>query len=258
MMLKKYMASFLSAVMLLGVVPVFAAEVEKPSCVMLKFDDATRFAKVDTAGTLSELIMEKLVNSGKFNFKETKPMETDMAQALYENRLAEFKANKTSVDSGDYNGIFESEEFGENRVQTIDSAMVGKIVNPKVTTAMGEATGAEYLLQGTIINIGTGEYLNGNLVYLAFIPNVYNMFVGKNKGLAVIADVRIIKAETGEVIWQDTVVGRADQYQYDVGLFKIGSLKLNNETYFKAVNSAAEKVASAVIGAADKGVLFAK
>lgn len=29
MMLKKYMASFLSAVMLLGVVPVFAAEVEK-------------------------------------------------------------------------------------------------------------------------------------------------------------------------------------------------------------------------------------
>lgn len=150
MMLKKYMASFLSAVMLWGALPVFAAEVENPGCVMLKFDDATRFAKVDTAGTLSELIMEKLVNSGKFNFKETKPMETDMAQALYENRLAEFKANKASVDNGDYNGIFESEEFGENRVQAIDSAMVGKIVNPKVTKAMGEATGAEYLLQGQL------------------------------------------------------------------------------------------------------------
>ena len=60
MMLKKYMASFLSAVMLWGALPVFAAEVENPGCVMLKFDDATRFAKVDTAGTLSELIMEKL------------------------------------------------------------------------------------------------------------------------------------------------------------------------------------------------------
>ena len=251
MMLKKYIASFLSTVMLWGAVPAFAAEVEHPSCVMLKFDDATRFAKVDTAGTLSELIMEKLVNSNKFNM----PLYTNSVKY---DRLAEFKANKASVDNGDYNGIFESEEFGENRVQAIDSAMVGKIVNPKVTKEMGEATGAEYLLQGTITNIGTGEYLNGNLVYLAFIPNVYNMFVGKNKGLAVIADVRMIKAGTGEVIWQDTVVGRADQYQYDVGLFKIGSLKLNNETYFKAVNSAAEKVASAVIEAADKGMLFAK
>ena len=46
MMLKKYMASFLSAVMLWGAVPVFAAEVENPSCVMLKFDDATRFANL--------------------------------------------------------------------------------------------------------------------------------------------------------------------------------------------------------------------
>ena len=38
-----------------------------PSCVLMRFTDDTRYDRVESAATLSDLGMEKLLNSGKFN-----------------------------------------------------------------------------------------------------------------------------------------------------------------------------------------------
>lgn len=43
------------------------------TCAMLTFSDNTRFYKIGGAGMLSDLVLEKLVASGKLSFKETKP-----------------------------------------------------------------------------------------------------------------------------------------------------------------------------------------
>ena len=41
-----------------------------PSCVLMRFTDDTRYDRVESAATLSDLGMEKLLNSGKFNVEK--------------------------------------------------------------------------------------------------------------------------------------------------------------------------------------------
>ena len=51
-----------------------------PTCVMMKFTNDTRFKNIDTAELLSDLVLEKLLASGKFNFVETRPLDSDIVQ----------------------------------------------------------------------------------------------------------------------------------------------------------------------------------
>ena len=64
---------------------VVAEESRKPNCVMIKFVNDTRYQKIDVASELSDLVMEKLIVSGNFNFIETKPIDADMESMLYDN-----------------------------------------------------------------------------------------------------------------------------------------------------------------------------
>ena len=52
------------------------------TCAMLTFSDNTRFYKIGGAGMLSDLVLEKLVASGKLSFKETKPLTGDSVMLL--------------------------------------------------------------------------------------------------------------------------------------------------------------------------------
>ena len=62
-----------------------------PSCVLMRFTDDTRYDRVESAPTLSDLVLEKLLNSGKFNFKETKVIDQDMDKMLYDEKNAMFQ-----------------------------------------------------------------------------------------------------------------------------------------------------------------------
>lgn len=126
------------------------------TCVMLKFSDDTRFDSIDTAGTLSDLVLERLVNSGKFNFKETKVVDKDMEHELYAERLEEFRNAKAAFEQGNYSALFEGPGYEDDVAQSISSASKGQIVSPSVTKAIGEENGAEYIIQGTITDIGRG------------------------------------------------------------------------------------------------------
>ena len=262
---------------------VHAAEI--PTCVLMKFTDDTRFVKVESASSLSDLVMEKLLNSVQFNFKETKVINEDMENLLYEERAVEFKNAQTAISSGNYNVLFEGAGYNEEKAQTIATAQIGQVISPNITSAIGKQHGADYLIQGTIINIGTGNWMDmsiaGATSYAQTAVSLMSTFASqaatsmaaalgpvgmlaslatsvqtKVTGVAVQADLRLIKADTGEVVWQKMVTGKRTQKQYSLGALSIGSDKLNNEMYADAMDNAAEVIANALIEDIGSGKVF--
>ena len=248
-----------------------------PPCVMLRFEDDTRFDRVESAGTLSDLVMEKLLNSGRFNFKETKPINAEMEKKLYTERIAEFEDAEGAVEAENYSILFEGAGFQENRAQSIASARLGQIVSPEITSEIGDDNGAEYLIQGTILNLGTGGWINTDTMLIAKFATaavsawasqsaashlgplgLLARVVHQKTSMGVQADMRIIKASTGEVVWQKRITGVNSKTSITLDKIKIGSDKLTGEMYYKSMEDAAQKIADAVIADADSGALFAK
>lgn len=260
------------------------ASAETPTCVLMKFTDDTRFEKVESAPSLSDLVMEKLLNSGKVNFKETKVIDADMENLLYEERAMEFRNAANAARGDNYNVLFEGPGFNAEKAQTIATAQVGQFISPSITSAIGKQHGAEYLIQGTIRNLGTGDWMDmtmANALSYAQTATQLMSFVGqagsavaalgpigmltslasavqmKVTGVAVQADLRLIKADTGEVVWHKMVTGKETQKKYSIGgLVSVGSDKLNNEMYVDAMDNAAEAIADAIIVDIDNGTLF--
>lgn len=261
-----------------------ASAQDNPTCILMKFTDDTRYVKIESAPSLSDLVMEKLLASGKFNFKETKVIDADMEYMLYEERATEFKQAAQAASSGNYSTLFEGSGFNAGKAQTIATAQVGQFISPEITSAIGKQHGADYLIQGTIINLGTGNWMDmtisnavsyattatqlmsllgtagsgaaaalGPIGMLASVASMVKMDVG---GVAVQADLRLIKADTGEVVWQKMVIGKKTSKQYSVAFIKVGSTKVNNEMYAVAMDNAAEAIANALIEDLDANKLF--
>lgn len=253
-----------------------------PSCVLMRFTDDTRYDRVESAATLSDLVMEKLLNSGKFNFKETKVIDKNLEKLLYDEKAAVFQNARYAMNYGDYNTLFEGQGFNEKWAQSIASARLGQIVSPVIVSSIGRQHNAEYLIQGTILNLGSGDWMENKIADAAQYANTAMSMMGgsgaanmmgplgplsslassinvKKTGVGVQADLKVIKASTGEVIWQKEVVGKDTQKQISLfGGIKIGSDKLNNDMYYKAMENTAQIIADALIADADAGKMFVK
>lgn len=253
-----------------------------PSCVLMRFTDDTRYDRVESAATLSDLVMEKLLNSGKFNFKETKVIDKNLEKLLYDEKATVFQNARYAMNYGDYNTLFEGQGFNEKWAQSIASARLGQIVSPNIVNSIGRQHNAEYLIQGTILNLGSGDWMENKLADAAQYANTAMSMMGgpgaanmmgplgplsslassvnvKKTGIGVQADLKVIKASTGEVVWQKEVVGKDTQKQISLfGGIKIGSDKLNNDMYYKAMENTAKIIADALIADADAGKMFIK
>lgn len=253
-----------------------------PSCVLMRFTDDTRYDRVESAATLSDLVMEKLLNSGKFNFKETKVIDKNLEKMLYDEKAAVFQNARYAMNYGDYNTLFEGQGFNEKWAQSIASARLGQIVSPDIVSSIGRQHNAEYLIQGTILNLGSGDWMENKIADAAQYANTAMSMMGgagaanmmgplgplsslassinvKKTGIGVQADLKIIKVSTGEVIWQKEVVGKDTQKQISLfGGIKIGSDKLNNDMYYKAMENTAQIIADTLITDADAGEIFVK
>ena len=257
---------------------------DNPTCVLMKFTDDTRFAKIESAASLSDLVMEKLLASGKINFRETDYIDTDMEFLLYEERALEFKAAEEAAFWDDnFSVLFEGEGFNAKKAQTIATAQVGQFISPEITSEIGRQHGAEYLIQGTILNLGTGNWMDMDLKQVAnyaqtastlasyfglagglasalgpvgLLASAAGEFEMRVAGVAVQADLRLIKAETGEVVWQKMVTGKDTKKEYRMGILSMGSDKLSNEVYADAMDNAADAIADAIIEDIDAGKLF--
>ena len=232
---------------------------EEPTCILLKFSNDTRYKNVDTASVLSDFVIEKLLASGKFNFKETKPIDEDIEARLYDLKTRELLNVTTGLRNKNLNALFEGSDFDKTQAQTIGTADVGQIITPSITSAIANQHGADYLIQGNVINIGSGNALyNGH-----FIDN-------NTSGIAIEIDLRVIKASTGEVVWRKIVTGekkkksKSGAIPFSIGglplsiPFKTGSSALDSDAYNKAIDDAAKKISEAMIKDLEAGRLFVK
>lgn len=269
------------AALLVGSVTTLTA-FANPSCVLMRFTDDTRYDRVESAATLSDLVMEKLLNSGKFNFKETRVIDKNLEKLLYDEKAAVFQNARYAMNYGDYNTLFEGQGFNEKWAQSIASARLGQIVSPVIVSSIGRQHNAEYLIQGTILNLGSGDWMENKIADAAQYANTAMSMMGgsgaanmmgplgplsslassinvKKTGVGVQADLKVIKASTGEVIWQKEVIGKDTQKQISLlGSIKIGIDKLNNDMYYKAMENTAQSIADALIADADAGKMFVK
>lgn len=269
------MKKFASAFVLAMVFSFFTVTAQAaPSCVFMKFTDDTRFAKAEAAVSLSDLIMEKLVNSGAFNLKETRFIDQDIEQLLFEGRTEEFQNAELAAYNENFDILFNGAGFAEEQAQDVATARLGQIINPEVTSAIGKQHNAEYLIQGTIRGIGTGDWMDTNIQDMINTFNDLAQSFGSSTGIGlsfdqnvtkfgVQADVKVIKADTGKVVWHKVVTGKKTKKQNNIGLpilgsfkLKLGSDKLDNEMYNEALEDAAEKISSTLINAANNGELF--
>ena len=243
------------------------------TCILMKFTDDTRFDRIESAESMSDLVMEKMIACGKFNLTETRPLDENIEIQLYDENLRDLNCLNTAIDTGDFNTLFEGTGFDERKAQSIAAAQVGQIITPEITSAIGKAHNAEYLIQGTIINLGTGAWWSDDYAVLSSALNLASALMSSaiplgglgdliggidisKTGIGVQCDMRIIKADTGEVIWSKRVVGINEQMNLNLGLISIGNRKLNNNLYAKAMDKAAQKIVDAMVADLSAGKLF--
>ena len=272
----------LSAVMILLTTIFYSPHVfATPTFVLLKFSDDTRFDALNgspdaPAIQLSERILKRLVQSQKFTLTSLEPLSEDIEAQLYDEKVSEYENFNAAISSGDYNNFFEGGNFDEKKAQTIATAQVGQIISPEITSKIGKEHGADYLVHGTIINLGTGNWLNENLEFISGAVNQYLSVAaayGSNvlgilgnfgtievqtKGIGVQCDVRVIKAQTGEVVWSKRVTGVAEQSLIGIGPVAFGHSNVSYALYQKAIDKAVDKIAKALIDEATTGKIYLK
>ena len=258
-----------------------AAKSDNPTCVLMKFTDDTRYDAINSADRLSDLVLEKMIASKKFNLKEFEPIDENLERRLYDEKVDELTKFDAAISSGDYNDFFEGDGFQENKAQSIATANVGQIVTPEITAEIGKNHGAEYLVQGTIINLGTGAWMNEDLeiisgavagiaaAYASYASNIISGGLGDVmggiggvnvtiKGIGVQCDIRIIKAATGEVVWSKRVLGIGESQMISVGLVTFGHSNLSDALYSKAIDKAATQIVDELVKDMKTDSLFRK
>lgn len=230
---------------------------EAPTCVMLKFSNDTRYKNIDSASVLSELVFEKLLASGKFNFKETKPIDKDMELMLYDEKFRDITNLRQSIERGNFNALFEDGSFSSKYAQSVATAQVGQFVSPSITSAIGKDNGADYLIQGTIVNLGQGNF--SDKFHNKDAPRGQRVYLyQKTAGIGIEVALRVIKADTGEVVWADNINEMKKTSLNQVGVFMFGTAKLTTGMYSKMMDKVAQKICAVMIEDLTAGKLFAK
>lgn len=221
----------------------------EPTCIMMKFANDTRYQNIDSASALSDLVLEKLLASGKFNLVESKPLDEDIEMQLYNEKERDILAVENGLKVGNFNELFQNGTFSTKYAQSIANAKVGQIVSPSIISKIGKAHNAEYLIQGTIINLGDGrDEISDDDSVVAF----------KRSAVVVNADVKIIKAETGEVVWRNIANGSKSNNLFQYGFLKVGTAKINAEMYNSAMEECAENIVKNLLKDLDAGKVFVK
>ena len=164
------------------------------------------------------------------------------------------KLEKPSTNDSNPKGQAKA-SIDNSQAQTIGTAEVGQIISPSITSKIGKAHNAEYLIQGNIINMGSGSWQSDYEHATRDMP--FDKTTTK-AGISIQVDLRIIKASTGEVIWKKTATGTKINERIDAFIFSIGSSKLTSELYTKALEDAVEQISNALITDYKAHKLFVK
>ena len=273
--MKKFLSTVIAIFIFMISTNVFANEY--PTCIFLRFANDTRYKNIDSPELLSDLVMEKLLATGKFNLQETQPLDSKIETELYDETVRDLAYTTNLRRNSNLSQLFEGPGFDELQAQSIATAALGQFIQPKITSAIGNAHGAEYIIQGTVINMGdgvwndlnSGLYTQGAQILLSQVLSSSVGFAGlgierKEAGIGIQADLKIIKAATGEVIWRKLITGMKKTALTKVSLgilpipLKFGTAKLSSDMYNKAMEDAAQKIVDALLIDLEAGKLFVK
>lgn len=248
---------------------------QSPSCVVMKFSDDTRYKGLESDERFAELVMEKLVDSGRFKLQTQKPIGKDMEEMLYNERRQEFVDAKRAIESGDLSAVFEGQAFKDEMANTLSTADKGQIVAPAVTSRIGKESNAEYLIHGTIVNLGKGtwedtDFKSGTSLAATVLQNIpgLGLFGSIGGGLlrnankvdtsfGVMVDMRVIRASDGKVVWNQRSQARVKKTKnFSVGLYNKSNASLNETDYVKALDKAAQEVVKGMVKDLDEHKLF--
>ena len=293
--MKKFLAALLAGILFTA--PNFAnaetdeSDENKPKCILMKFTNDTRYGgeKWDPAAQLSDKVMLRLVNSHKFNIDEKENewfdeeskkhqyVNADLEERLYDEKIKEREEFDDALQSNNYDNFFEG--VNEKFAQTIATAQLEQFINSDITSGIGKDNNAKYLIHGTIINLGTGNWLSEDLDFISgAVSNLAQMasstggglgnelgalsYVGNVSvtmhGIGVQCDLRVIKAETGEIIWSKRVTGVGESRLINTSFFRFGHANISNALYDKALDKAADKIVAALIADLDSEILKLK
>lgn len=280
--MKKRIAGALSAavlgISLMAGTGAEAAEKEKvfaprPTCVMMKFTDETRFHRLDSDERFAEMVLDKLLATGKFNLQSTKPVPQDLEAMLYTDRYQEMQDAKTAIENDDLSAVFESPAFSDQYALTLSTAEKGQTLASGVTSRIGAENHAEYLIQGTILSLGKGSWEDADFrlgtslasVALNYIPGfggLLSSIIGNmskaDTGFGVMADLRVIRADTGEVVWSGREQARAGKSKTNFVVASSGGVELSETDYVKALDKAADKIVQKLVKDIDENKVFLK
>ena len=237
-----------------------------PTCVLMKFSDDTRFKALESDERFSDLVMEKLLESGKVSMQVQAPINKDVEDMLYNERSQEFIDAKRAIESGDLSAVFEGQAFSDETANTFATAEQGQIVNPALTGRIGKENHAEYLIHGTIVELGKGTwgdvgFNTGMAVSSAVIKNIPGLGIfgsiggmildnahKEDTGFGVIADMRIIRADNGQVVWTKRASVRSKKTKnMNIALYNQGSKDLSETDYVKALEKAAKDLVHSMV-----------
>lgn len=269
-MMRKGFISTLTIVFMTAILlPLLSVKVQAADnnyCVMLRFVNNTRFKRLAPEVKLSDLVMEKLVASGKLRLKETRPIDETIDTELYS---ADYRAEQavSQAEKGNFDALFDNRQ-----ASSIAEAHTGQKISPEITARIGEAHGADYLIQGTILGIARGSTEDNNA---SFWTAMAGMATGKwggsvgdkvgavlrdtkmtYSGTNIQCDLRVIRAGTGEVVWHKMVTAVSEQKKLKVGeLASVGTDKISMNLYEMALDQAAQKIADTLITDVESGRL---
>ena len=240
-----------------------------PKCVVMQFTDDTRFKKMGSDQRITEYLMNDILASGKFQLKVETRITKDMEAMLYDDKRAEVQAAKDAIESGDLSAVFEGPAFADESAQTLATASKGQSVAPAVTASIGKESGADYLIQGTVVQLGQGSWEDEDFntvktvvgVGLSFLPggslltNLMDHMNRQTAGFSVLADLRVIQASTGTVIWTDRVEKRAGKSETNFLVGRSGSMDLSETDYVHALKNAAQALVDDLVKAVDDKTL---
>lgn len=210
--------------------PVFAAvqnqqKVESITTVMLRFVDNTQYSEINTAKMATELFLTELFDCQYLALVERYHVEEALNA---ENRMNITEDKKwEAVDGQDFDYLFQMKENDMNKKSR------GDFVPKEETKVIGEKYHADYLVHGTIEFLGTGIASDETLKYFTGISRTTPYLTAR-------IVVRLIHANTGEIVWAKRISGISKDNYYEYKGIGGGTKKLNSELFRKALKNACE------------------
>ncbi len=204
------------------------AERTPATAVVISFADRTPYSELQTNRIIEPRLVEELTSLPDLVLMEHFAIQEALS---VERKLNSSIDNvSTIVDNTDFQKAFETVN------SNVTNKGTGARILPAKTRMIGKKYHADYLIHGTI------DYLGKNSKQI-MLPLKNSLFEMKNPYLEALVTIRIIKAETGKVIWKKQEKGVSKESLIQFKGVTLGTGVFNNTMFREAMDKISIKIA---------------